>query len=360
MPDRRTFLATLTAGLLSPRLRAQAPAARRTALHLAYTSFAVRMLQGRAALGSTAAALGPDTFRQLCTQFGARGGQMDYSQLARQEPSALAAVRAAFEQHDIELEVSIPARSLESPDAYAQAVSVARALGATRARVALLAGRRYESFDTADAWAAFAAHWRTTLVRMRPEFDRHGLAIGIENHKDWLAPDLAALLRAIDSPHVGACVDFGNNLALLEDPDETIEVLAPFAVTTHVKDMAVRGTTDGFDLSEVPLGQGLLPLARYTAAIRRARPDARFCLEMITRDPLTVPYRTDRYWATFDAAARRAERVRAFETRVLSRAWEQPLPRITGLAAEAQIAAEDENIRTSVAYASDVLTLEAE
>lgn len=360
MTGRRTFLATLALGAVTSRSTHQAAPPRRTAMYLAYTSFAVRMLQGRDILKSTAAALGPDTFRQLCARFGARGGQIDYSQLPLDQRSALAAVRAAFEQHGIELEVSIPARYLESPDAYAQAVAVARALGAARARVALLSGRRYESFDTAAAWAAFTTKWRETLLRMRPELDRHGLDIGIENHKDWLAPELAGLLRAIDSRHVGACVDFGNNLALLEDPDETIDVLAPFAVTTHLKDMAVRRTTDGFELSEVPLGRGMLPLERYTAAIRRARPNARLCLEMITRDPLQVPYRTDRYWVPFDAAARRTERVRQFEERVLHRAWEQPLPRITGLTAEAQVAAEDENVGASVAYARDVLKLEAD
>ena len=85
-------------------------------------------------------------------------------------------------------------------------------------------------------------------------------------------------------------------------------MLAPYAVTTHLKDMAVRAAPIGFELSEVPLGQGLLPLERYIAALRRARPTARLCLEMITRDPLQVPYRTDAYWVAFDArgAATRA------------------------------------------------------
>ncbi len=329
-------------------------------MYLAYTSFAVRMLQGRDILKSTAAALGPDTFRELCQRFGSRGAQIDYSQLPIDDSAALEAARDAFTASGVELEVSIPARYLETPESYAQAVSIARALGATRARVALLSGRRYESFETADTWDAFRTKWRQTLLRMRPEFNRHGLAIGIENHKDWLAPELASLLREIDSPHVGACVDFGNNLALLEDPDETIEVLAPFAVTTHLKDMAVRRTADGFALSEVPLGEGLLPLERYTAAIRRARPDARLCLEMITRDPLQVPYTADRYWVAFDRVARSPARIRHFEERVLSRGWNTALPHVTGLSAEAQVAAEDDNVRTSVAYARDVLKLEAD
>lgn len=329
-------------------------------MYFAYTSFAVRMLQGRDIMQATAAALGPEAFRALCVQFGARGGQIDLSQLPLDSPSALAAVRSAFDAHGIALELSVPSRYLQSPASYARAVEVARALGATRARVALLSGRRYETFETMDAWAAFADQWRTTLLRMRPEFDRHALTIGIENHKDWLAPELASLLRDLDCPRVGACVDFGNNLALLEDPDETIDVLAPFAVTTHLKDMAIRATPDGFALSEVPLGQGLLPLERYVATIRRARPDAQLCLEMITRDPLQVPYRTDRFWATFAPSARRAERVRRFEARVLPHAWPRPLPRLTGLSATAQIAAEDEHIRASVAYARDVLRLEGD
>lgn len=360
MMERRTFLTALALAPGATAFARQDTPVRRTSMYLVYTSFAVRMLQGRDIMKTTAAALGPDTFRQLCSRFGASGGQIDYSQLPVQDPVALAAVPAAFAESGVELEVSIPSRHLESPEAYAQAVAVARALGATRARVALLSGRRYESFDTMAAWDAFRDKWRTTLVRMRSEFNRHGLDVGIENHKDWLAPELAALLRAIDSPHVGACVDFGNNLALLEDPDETIDVLAPYAVTTHLKDMAVRTTPDGFELSEVPLGEGMLPLERYVTAIRRARPNARLCLEMITRDPLQVPYRTDRYWVPFEASRPARDRVRQFETRVLSRAWTRALPRISGLVAEAQIAAEDDNVRRSCTYARDVLQLEAE
>jgi sugar phosphate isomerase/epimerase len=353
--DRRGFVVGL---LASPWLAIRARAARpATSMYLAYTSFAVRMSQGRDILESNAAAVGPDAFRSLCLQFGAGGGQIDLSQVPAADQTALAAIRAAYEKDAIALEVSIPSRYLESPDAFAQAVAAARALGATRGRVALLSGRRYETFETASAWTAFSTKWRETLLRMRPEFERQQFAIGIENHKDWLAPELVALLRAIDSRYVGACVDFGNNLALLEHPDDTIEALAPLAVTTHLKDMAVRPMPDGFELSEVPLGQGILPLERYVRAIRSARPDAALCLEMITRDPLRVPFRNDRYWVAFDAAARDATRVQRFEQQILSRASARPLPRITGLAPAAQIALEDEHVRACVAYARDVLEL---
>lgn len=356
--DRRRFLTMMSAAALAGPPARQPLRAGRSSMWLAYTSFAIRMRQGRDLLQGNAAALDANAFLELCVRFQSSGGQIDFSQLPAGS-GPLAAVKQAFAREGLALEVSMPSRALETPESYAAAVATARALGATRARVALLSGRRYESFETAASWTAFTTRWRETLLRMRPEFERHRFEVGIENHKDWLAPELAALLRGIDSQYVGACVDFGNNISLLEDPDETIEVLAPFAVTTHLKDMAVRRTTDGFELSEVPLGQGLLPLPRYIETIRRARSGARFCLEMITRDPLRVPYLTDRYWVPFDATARRPERLRAFETRVLSKAREQ-LPRISHLSGRAQLAAEDDNLRACVAHARDVLKLEAD
>ena len=374
MSDRRRFLQAIALGaVLPPRVTTAAPGAPerrasgnpprsertiegRTSMYLAYTSFAVRMLQGRDILKSTAAALDAHAFLQLCRRFQVGGAQIDLSQLPVDNAEALAAVRSAFEGQHIAIELSVPFRYLESPEGYAQAVAVARSLGATRARVALLYGRRYESFDTRGAWDSFVAKWRGTLTRMRPEFNRHPLQIGIENHKDWLATELVALLREIDSPNVGACVDFGNSLALLEDPDETIAALAPYAVTTHLKDMAVRRTESGFELSEVPLGRGVLPLARYIATLREARPAAPLCLEMITRDPLPVPYKADRFWVAFDAPGQ-AERIRRFEAHVLARASNGPLPHTTGLTSEAQVAAEDEHVGASVEYAARVLNL---
>ena len=326
-------------------------------MHLAYTCFAVRMLRGRDIFKTTAAALDPETFRALCCRFGAGGVQLDLSQLPVDDAPALAAVREVFEARGLEIELSIPSRYLETPEAYEQAAAMAAALGATRARVGLLYGRRYEDFAIRAEWEAFASRWRETLVRMRPVFERHRLAIGIENHKDWLAADLVALLRDIDSPQVGACLDFGNNLSLLEDPDETIDLLAPFVVTTHLKDMGVARTAEGCEVAEVPLGEGLLPLERYVSTVRRARPAARFTLEMITRDPLPVPYRTDRYWATFDGGARRAERVRQFESRVLAGARERPLFRASGLTLDEQIQAEDRHVAACVDYAARVLHL---
>jgi sugar phosphate isomerase/epimerase len=321
-------------------------------MHLAYTCFAVRMLKGSDIFRTTAAGLDLETFRSLCRQYRASGVQIDLSQIPSDDRRSLEAARAAFEADGLEIELSVPFRYLESAEAYERAAAIADALGAKRARVGLLYGRRYETFGTHAQWHVFVARWRVALGRMRPVFDRYDLEVGIENHKDWLASDLVSLLQEIDSPRVGACLDFGNNLSLLEDPDETVERLAPFAVTTHIKDMAVAPTSDGFEMAEVPLGAGILPLERYVSQVRRARPGVRFTLEMITRDPLPVPYRTERYWTTFTGAARHPDRVRRFEERVLARASTRPLFRASPLTLDEQIEAEDRHVAACVDYAA--------
>ena len=355
--DRRGFLRIAVAGgVVAPGVAAvQRGAAAPTSMFLAFTSFAVRLERARD--GREGPPFDGHALLDQCVRFGARGAQVALSQLPVANRQTLAALRAAYEQRGVEIELSLPASSLESEEAFAHAMNVAAQVGARRARVALLSGRRYEDFASMEEWEGFATKWRNALLRLRRAFDRHRFPLGIENHKDFLTADLVRLLREVDSEYLGACVDFGNNVAMLDDPDETIERLAPYAVTTHVKDMAVAPTTDGFELSEVPLGQGLLPLERYVGTIRRVRPSAPFCLEMITRDPLRVPYKTERYWAPFEAEARSAERIRRFERRVLSRAWNRPLPRISPLTTDARLAAEDENVRVSLAYARDALAL---
>ena len=82
-----------------------------------------------------------------------------------------------------------------------------------------------------------------------------------------LEPKTATRRRyeASSSQYLGPRFDFGNNTALLEDPMELVETLAPFVVNTHIKDMGVEEFPDGF-----------LDLKRMVAGLGRHKPDARF------------------------------------------------------------------------------------
>ena len=358
--DRRGFLRAASLGLGAAALglaREAAPVRAAAGRYgLAYTSFAVRLRRGRDLVrGTGAPGLSAEAFVDLLRQFGADGGQMDITQLASTEPGYLDGIKRRLDESKLFLELAVGGEALEDEARFAEVAGVARRLGASRLRVALLNGRRYEDFKSREAWLEFADHWRQTLPRAKGFLERHRLAVGIENHKDWRTEELVALIRSVDSPWFGACVDFGNNVSFLEDPLETVTALAPYAVTTHLKDMAVRPYERGFELSEVPLGTGICPLATMVEVLQKARPDLPMCLEMITRDPLKVPYKDDAYWSSF--GKRDDELVARFEARLLSRARSEPLPHVSGSPIEAMIASEDENVRLSTAFARQTLKL---
>src|SRR6185503_8173692 len=210
------------------------------------------MLEGRDVLrGGTAAGLPAERLLELCETFGTAGAQVDLAQLETRDAPALQALRRRAEERGLFLELSVRGNALEDEAAFARAAEVSHALGVTRWRTALVYARRYEDFHSRDEWDAFLARWRTLLPRAALWLEREGLVAGIENHKDLLAEELAALLGEVGRPALGVCLDLGNNLALLEDPLDTVRALAPFTVTTHVKDMAVRRRASGFELSEV-------------------------------------------------------------------------------------------------------------
>ena len=174
------------------------------------------------------------------------------------------------------------------------------------------------------------------------------MQLAVENHKDWRIDEFSDLLRALSSRHVGVCLDTGNSIALLEDPQVVVEAYAPFALTTHFKDMAVAECDDGFLLSEVPFGTGFLDLAKMAATLRKRRPDIRFNVEMITRDPLPVPCLTRKYWASMEIVPGRdlADAL----ARVRKHAWKKPLPSVRGMNAEQQLRVEGDNVRACLAY----------
>jgi sugar phosphate isomerase/epimerase len=231
----------------------------------------------------------------------------------------------------------------------------AKDCGAAVVRTVMLSGRRYEVFDSAEAFRQHVARSWQSLVLAKPVVERQGIRLAIENHKDWRVPDLLDVLKRIDSPQIGVCLDTGNSIALLEEPHEVVEAYAPYTFTTHFKDMAVAEYEDGFLLSEVPLGTGFVDLARLIAAVRKHRPEVRLNLEMITRDPLRVPCLSTKYWATFESLpARDLARTLAM---VRDKAWKNPLPRIADLSMDDKLAREDENVSASMKFAAQSLML---
>jgi sugar phosphate isomerase/epimerase len=245
----------------------------------------------------------------------------------------------------IELMIGLPK---EGSDQFERTVAAAKDLGALAVRTACLGGRRYETFSTLDEWKAFVDRSRAAVIKGVSIAEKQRMPFAIENHKDWTADEAAKLMRELSSEYAGVCLDTGNNISLLDEPMQVIETLAPFAISTHLKDMSLRETPDGFDLSEVPFGHGILDLKKVVHTISTARPKTRMTLEMITRNPLRVPCLTTKYWATFPDRSGYA----LARTLQLARTQTGPLPRLDGLDHDAQLKLEEDNVRRCIEFSA--------
>lgn len=353
-PTRREFLGTAAAGaaMVACAARAEVPAAPRSAMGVTIASYWIRFGAARpSAEGFPKWADALDVLEHCAAlgaaglQVGVRNWQSDFARKARDRREALGLY--------LEGQVAVPATDSDVARFEAD-VRAAKEAGATIVRAAI-GNRRYEEFDSAEGYAQFAARARRSMELAEPVARRHGAKIAIENHKDFRVPELLDLLRNLSSEHVGVTLDTGNSIALLEDPMRVIEALAPHTLTVHFKDMAAAESSDGFLLSEVPLGEGFLDLPKVIDTIRKANPAARLNLEMITRDPLKVPCLTERYWATF-ASVPGKDLARTLAM-VRGQAPGKPLPRTSDKAVGQGLAIEEQNVRKCFAYAREELGL---
>jgi sugar phosphate isomerase/epimerase len=265
-------------------------------------------------------------------------------------------VRGKSEKLGLYLEGSIALpKKPEEVATFEQEIKNAKEAGAQIVRTVSLGGRRYETFNSSQTYLAYKEKALTALKLAEPVLRKHKMKLGVENHKDWLAKELVQALQQLSSEWIGVTLDFGNSIALLEDPMEVIQTLVPYSFSTHVKDMAVDEYADGFRLSEVPLGQGILDLPKIVDLCKKHNPAITFNLEMITRDPLEIPCLKEGYWATFDERSG-WELARTLRM-VRQHTYPSGLPMFSQLSTEQRIVAEEENIIQSLAYSKDTLGL---
>ncbi len=265
-------------------------------------------------------------------------------------------VREKCEKLDMYLEGSIGVPvNLSDIARFEQEIKNAKDAGAQVVRTVCSSGRRYENYHSKEAFKQLQTQALASLQLAEPILRRHKVKLAVENHKDWRAPELAAMLKQINSEWVGVTLDFGNSIALLEDPMDVVQTLVPYVFSTHVKDMGVEEYANGFLLSEVPLGKGILDLPKIMALCKKHNPGVKFNLEMITRDPLEIPCLKKEYWDTLNEVP--ASDLAAIMRMVREHKFASGLPRISQLSAEQRLAAEEQNILDCLAYSNKTLRL---
>ena len=294
----------------------------------------------------------PMTFLKRCHSVGAGGMQAKLGVMSTVEIREL---REFAERHELFIDAIIKAPTDQAElTRFTQELETAKAVGVQAVRTTIIPGRRYERFQTLAEFREFERRGREMLERAAPVVEKYRVPLAVENHKDQRIDERVALFKHLDSEFIGACVDTGNSFALLDGAIEPVEALAPYAFSVHLKDQALQEYEDGFLLADIPLGQGSFDLKKMVKAIKKVKPNVRFTLELITRDPLKVPCLTDQFYATMPEMrgidlARTMRFVRQHAVKNL----QYP----SKLSLEEQVKLEEANVAASIKYAGTALEL---
>ena len=207
-----------------------------------------------------------------------------------------------------------------------------------------------------------------TIVRLlksvRSEVMDAGLKIAIEVHKDLLAWELRSVVERAGKEFVGVYMDTGNPAFVLEHPLTTLETLAPYIVTFHLRDSAIYEHRRGVAVQWVPLGEGVVDFKEIMGRARELCPDVYYYIKPITgRPPQVIPYLEPEFWKMFPEARAAdlarflslAKKGEPYAEHVVNEDLQgRPMPEQFAAAVQYQ---QREHLERSVEYARKVLNL---
>lgn len=119
------------------------------------------------------------------------------------------------------------------------------------------------------------------IAAVLPEARAAGVQLAVENHFHFPSPRLKQIITTVDDPTLGVCLDVANSICAGEWPQETIDLLAPFAINLHLKDYEIVPDPYGvgFRILGTPLGQGVLDIPAVFAALKPHGRDVNVILE---------------------------------------------------------------------------------
>jgi len=118
-----------------------------------------------------------------------------------------------------------------------------------------------------------------------------GVKIAVENHAgDMQAWELAGLIEEAGKDYVGAAIDSGNAVWAQEDPLSNLEILAPYIVTSSLRDSAAWLTDDGNVVVQwTAMGDGQVDWKAYVEKWAAVCPNVPIQLELISGFNRTFP-----------------------------------------------------------------------
>jgi 3-oxoisoapionate decarboxylase len=329
-PSRRSFLAsaaaTLASAAVAPRAAAQSRLPRARSVPLGIDNFAIR--------GS-----GWKALRLIEYAESQQVDSLFISDLAALDPAddaTLRDVRNAARDAGVRLHVGMwsvcpTSKAFRPADGSAEqqlanGIRIARAVGSPVLRVVLgtwedrlTDGGIYRHIDSLIG----------VLKSARSMALDAGLKIAVENHAgDMHSEELATLVEMAGRDFVGVNYDSGNSLWTMEDPVDALERLAPYVVTTSLRDGVVTEIPNGARVRWTAVGDGVVDFTRLVQLCADRCAGVPFHVETISGLGRDVPFLDDEFWEAWPrlGAGSLAKFLRLMRRRPLNTSATMPRP----------------------------------
>jgi len=187
------------------------------------------------------------------------------------------------------VELELGTRGLELDHLKSQ-VSLCERLGATLLR----------TVPEIDGRTPLVSEIRACLNAIVPLLEEKGVCLAMENG-NIPAGELARTVDEAGSSSVGVVLDTANSLAIHEGWRYVTDVLAPYTMCLHVKDVSIMRVWHmmGFVCEGRPAGQGQLDIPWIIEACKHSRHDFNVILELWPpeQDTLEDTIRIEQAWA---------------------------------------------------------------
>jgi sugar phosphate isomerase/epimerase len=148
-----------------------------------------------------------------------------------------------------------------------------------------------------------------------------GVKIALENHAgDMQAWEIAGLCEEAGKDFVGVTFDTGNAAWTMEDPLESLEILAPYVAASALRDSMIWQTPEGATLQWTAMGEGVVDFKAFAPRFVELCPGIPINVEVISGFPLELNYIHKGFWdvwpkarakdfAKFEALSRKGRKI---------------------------------------------------
>jgi sugar phosphate isomerase/epimerase len=140
------------------------------------------------------------------------------------------------------------------PEYLKNLLSISDQLGARILRVVPEIERDSPKESVREELDAFVKDLRSVLGAAKGM----NVRLALENHATLSSEEILYILKAVSDDFLGACLDTMNSMVMMEHPLKTVEMLAPYAISVHLKDFRIEKNPRDHRIIGTPLGEGFV------------------------------------------------------------------------------------------------------